>query len=267
MKMKNTIKTTLIFTLFAILSCKKSKQQPAPIDPKQEEKPTIPKEQKNLIPIEISSSGITITFKYIENTGLLSEVNLSTGRRFLITNTNNMPVKLELFPVEDRAYYVEYRNADNRISRANQFTSNGKNSTPADKFQMSYDGYGQLTNIKRYLVDNSLASEKQLSYTEEGLLKEITTVERDYTTTDDYSYDVHKGVFKNVKYLQILLIEMKLDAITFGANTLLQYSCPSNPALNKTYAYTYNDDGYPIKQTIKSAGSTQVFDIKYAEIK
>ena len=269
--MKNLKKISIVTFSIAMMagtSCKKSKvPQPVPVQPIKEEKPVDPEVPKVFIPVKITSGNTTLELKYVEKTGLIRELKSSEGATFSMSYDKGQLVKLERIQNGSNPFFVQYLIKDAKIYRATQFSSQGNNSVPADKYYFEYDASGQIINIKRHGVDNKLSAEYNFSYNAKGTLEETTIIKNNEITTYSSTNDTQNGIFKHVKFIQIVAIEIGLPVLIAGPHNPLSYTCPTKPATNKNYSYTYNELSYPSQQQISTNGVSQTFNITYAELK
>jgi hypothetical protein len=179
-------------------------------------------------------------FRYNSNT------NIFEAERYLIFSyASNRVEYIKGYRSGHNTPYVEY---------SYQYLANGDVSKITEKNQLSglnseaNFAYAENGSVKvSYMYFNGRGFEYEFDYTGGNILTDKTTQGSQLCSEGQYTYDSHNSPFKNLGYVDYLLTNLSVNnRLTNNIN----YVACSFPSLEPvSYAYEYNDNGYPISAT------------------
>ncbi|MEJ7558388.1 MAG: hypothetical protein WKF66_08780 [Pedobacter sp.] len=270
---KSLVRTGILplMIVLAFASCKKMKPgKPTPVTETEEvEKPAvvIPPKKKNMLPVKITTSDLTVDLVYMENTALITEMKFSGGIVYLMTYADNVLKKLQKYKDKVNSQSVDYLIANGQITRASRFDISGQRSTPTEKYYLTYNTSSQINNIKTYAVSGSLLTDNTLGYQANGNLLSSAVTASGSVSDYNYSYDIKNNIFQSVLFCQLLRIEINEVFLNPGINNILSFTNPKLLTEHVAYEYLYGTDDYPTEVRIKHSGISKTYKITYTELK
>lgn len=206
---------------------------------------------------------LKVTYEYFE-TGELSRYtvlsynsdsgSLSELRYFVFSYLNNRVDKIKGYQADDDIPYIEYSYSylpDGRVSgiQENNY-STGINSQAG----FSYDTSGSIVNVS-YTFSNGGSFQYEFQYSGANVLQDKTTRGSQVCSDGKYTYDQHLNPFRNLGYVDYTLNNLSVNnKLTEDINFL---GCAFPTLIPVSYAYEYNESGYPtVVTTSYKSGSS-----------
>lgn len=198
--------------------------------------------QDVLIKKIISSEGWSETFFYDGNK--LIKIAFDDGTSRVVTYSGNYIVKTEIRDASNtfRGEYETFDYLNNRVSQHKSYYNNiivyqgdyiyNSNGTIITINEKNYNSSGVLssTSNKRQYVDSNGSLTKT----------EILNSSNVITQTDNFTYDVKNGVYKNI---------LGFSAVPSMMMGKFNLSSHISPYISIVYSYQYNSQNYPISST------------------
>lgn len=260
----------VIFVAFIVLSCKKEKTNfptkeepvlPGPVE-------TTPVEKGLYIPIKIESSDLSLSFKYKENTALLTEISGTDKSKVVISYTAQQnPQKLEKYKEDKLVYVVYYEQPDKKTThKALTFDHKDKPSSlsPTGTYQLTYNEQNKISTVNYYNNSNTLIKTDNMLYTTSLNLSALNTVNPANSIT--YSYDQKNGISSHIPYIELLKLEIDHTILFCSNNNIITAQNQQHPEKNIEVDYEYNKNGYPSSMTITNNHLKKTFKITYKQL-
>lgn len=230
---------------------------------------------KTHLPVKVSSSAEVLTFKYLANSEILSEVEVKEGttltKREIVTyNTNNQPVKSESF---ENGILVETTNfqLDQAGDAAVGFHFEIIDGKPLEfgRTHFTYNTNHQLMTMKYNpipAVDDP--EELRFEYDAKGnIIKYIAPVRENNKWIEliwNLEYDTNSSAYKNVKNVYLF---NEMGRIPSTQNNILKITSSNASYGTLAMTYEYNADQFPLKSitdlgTLGKFTNTFVYSLK-----
>jgi hypothetical protein len=236
----------ICFTL--LIACKKKDSQ-APAITKEVPVVIVPVGEKQLFPITLESDKATINFKYLQQTGNLTEITSSDGTRELyLYNENNQLKEYDRYVKAEKIYALYYiRDKQGNVIQANQnkVEYNGAVLTPTGTYKIEYNADNKISKVTWYDNNDHVLTESVRSYSASGALLNISSTGQNMTVFN-FTFDDKIGWCKQVNFNQILSIESLNSLFLSSVGNMTESSIESVIASKISNSYTYNSDNYPV---------------------
>lgn len=204
---------------------------------------------KKLVPTQIGTGKSKLSFSYTKDYSL-SKIEYGDGTSTVLEFTpDGNPFDLVHYDAEEMVSYTEYRldNA-NRVLKGTAYSTTGNVYKKVGSFTLAYSSDLLISSIRYYNGQEILTNTEERFYEANGNLKrELNTIA---AYTAEYLYDDKNGLFKNVKFAWLYMIEEQNRLFLSSQNNIISCTYPSNTLNNQNFSYTYNQDRYP--ETVSS---------------
>jgi hypothetical protein len=198
--------------------------------------------QDVLIKKIISSEGWSQIFSYDGNK--LVKIIFDDGTSRVVTYSGNYIIKTEIRDASNifRGEYETFSYLNNRISQLKSFYNNiivlqqdfnyNSDATIITVSEKSYNSSGNLigTSYKKQYIDSNGSLIKTENLNSSNVV----------TQTDNFTYDVKNGIYKNILGFSVV------PSLMMGKFNLVSHISLYN---NVVYSYQYNNQNYPISST------------------
>jgi hypothetical protein len=224
-------------------------------------------EDKLLIPIKLELDKEAITFKYLQQTGNLTEIESSNGIKELYYYTENSQLKqYDRYTDGVKKYAVYYiRDKQGNVIQANQnkVEYNGALLTPTGTYKIEYNMENKISQVTWYDNNDRILSQSRRTYTTLGAVLKVSTTGQN-AAVFNYIYDNKNGWCKQVNYNQIISIESLNTLFLSSAGNMISSTDESGKAAETSNVYTYNLDNYPSSWIHKDPeGTKTTFKVTY----
>jgi hypothetical protein len=261
-------KLLIIASFITFVSCKKKDNPASPII---KVVPVVtvpvPTEDKVLIPVKLEIDKGIIDFKYLQQTGILTEIDYSDGTKELYAyDENNHLKRYDRYSAIERIYTVYYKwDQQGNVIQANQnkVESNGTYLTPIGIYKIEYNTENRISKITWYDNNDHQLSQSIRTYTKSGAaLKTSTTGQNAFVY--NYTFDEKNGWCKQVKFSQVLSIESLNSLFLSSTGNMTKASDEAVTAADVSYSYIFNSDNYPASWIQTDAkGAKKTYKVTY----
>ncbi len=224
--------------------------------------------KKAYLPTKFESKSLRITLKYQDQTALLTNIESSTGKRAEITYKNGMLLKVAFYLNDKPTGFLDFQNSNNKAINVNSWEEQGKLNILIDNHTLSYDSRDRLAEVHFYGIDHVLFQQIIFTYNTADNISSIITERMANNTSAgfSYKYDTNNGIFKDVRYFQILFREFGYDFFHPNPNNPVSVEEATSKSEYAAYSYLYNEKGYPSEMTITKNALKESYNISYKEI-
>lgn len=227
---------------------------------KKEIEPILPiySDAKIYLPVKIFGEGITVTYSYLDNSGILAELTSKLGTdasTYRISyNTSKQPIEGKYCINGVVKKEIEYvLNATGEVIRGSAFEVNdGIPGALLYYYTLTYDNLNRLKRVIHYDANGQLNTEESYEYSSEGIIIKIN-YEGDVAILE---YDNFNGIGLSVKNSHLYYLEIGDYMIFNNKNNLTKLA-------GTIRTYKYNEDKYPVEMAIVGADRTYNFTIDY----
>jgi hypothetical protein len=261
-----------IFTflcMFNLACTKKNTPSPTPPPGPIKDVPVVPPPvaEKSHFPAKLESESLIITFKYLTNSGNVTDIESSDGtKEMYMYNDKDQPTKYDRYEKKERKYTVSYiLDQDGLVIRANQFKveSNGAVLTPAGYYRIEYDTEKRIIKVSWYDNTKQLFSEETRTYSDDRASLKISTTGLNAGVVD-YTFDSKKAWCSSINYNQVLSIESLPGLLLSNTGNAVKVAGRSTEGQTKTFTYTYDADSFPTSWVeTDPKGSKKTFKLTY----
>lgn len=262
------MKKILLFSALGLIftSCSSDDNSPSI-----EDTSVLPKTISYIYPDVMLGTNSTSTLKFNGNKVVSS---IEPGSKTIFTYTGDLITKQEVYDVDQQeketkekevVYTYENGKLKTRIFKED-ITTAYPDGQYIEKTVYTHNSAESISYIN-YLVDKNSKietkdSEGTLTYKDGNLIKEqqkVTSV----TRTRVYEYDAKNNPLKNILGFNALLNEISET----GKNNIVKTTSTSTESANTSVyltTYTYNESGYPLRQTSYDGGGKSIeYEIEY----
>jgi hypothetical protein len=271
MPKSSVVFTAALFVISSLFTACGKKESPVPTPGK--DKPEVvvvvppPVATKTLLPVKLESSQSIINLTYLKDTGFLREIETSEGVKEIYSYTEKNELKqYDRYKGTNKEYTVYYlRDQNGTVIQGNQnnVDGDGKVLTPAGSYKISYNSDNHISAVS--WLDNSKRSvaTSERFYSSSGNVVKLL-ISGTGEQSSSFTFDDKNGIFKDVKFREILSIESLQHLLFATSGNLLSESDEKASANNVVYSYVYGADNYASSMTATdSKGSKKVYKVTY----
>jgi hypothetical protein len=267
--MKRSITVLTLFTALVLSSCHSD-------DPSVKAKNNTPGQMKLdyyiesfEIPGAPSKPQTRVHYEY-DNAGNLSRYTVYTyndtlavfepQRHFVFNYLDGKVDKIQAFPANSGTPNLKYQYQYLPDARVSKITENNISAGVNSEANFSYNETNDTIRVS-YTYSNGGSFQYEVRYDHENVKSDKTTHGAELCSDGSYTYDQHSNPFKDLGYVDYLLINLSANnKLTENVNYV---ACAFPSLVPEAYEYEYNEDGYPsVATTYYKSSSIQTKSVR-----